>query len=151
MAAAPPRAASVPVRLTPPEVPFSTTLPLLIDRGSTGLRMPSSVAQVSALTAARVPSVAAHHRSVPGKIACATASNPAAPPLASTCPASRRLLLEYFSFTAALRCLNMRESTEDEAKKPTNRTAQAKPPSPKTAVPNRVAATAPESERLRAA
>ena len=45
--------ASVPINEIPPEVPFSTTFrKFVIMRGGFGLSTPSSVAQVSALTAA---------------------------------------------------------------------------------------------------
>src|SRR6266508_320615 len=46
--------ANVPNNETPPEVPFSTRfLKSVIIRGGVGFRTPNSVAQVSALTAAR--------------------------------------------------------------------------------------------------
>lgn len=53
MSAEPAREARVPTRETPPEVPFSTRLRMsVIMRGGDGFKTPSSVAHVSALTAA---------------------------------------------------------------------------------------------------
>ena len=52
--AEPAKEASVPINEIPPEVPFSTTfLKSVIMRGGWGFNTPSSVAHVSALTAAR--------------------------------------------------------------------------------------------------
>lgn len=51
--AEPAKDASVPMRETPPEVPFSTRLrKSMIIRGGVGFKTPNSVAHVSALTAA---------------------------------------------------------------------------------------------------
>ena len=53
MTAAPNSDASVPHKEMPPDVPFSTSfLKSVIMRGAVGFKTPSSVAQVSALTAA---------------------------------------------------------------------------------------------------
>jgi len=57
----PEKAACVPSRLTPPDVPTSTILPFVINRGGVRLSTPSSVAHVSALAAAREAAKAAHH------------------------------------------------------------------------------------------
>jgi hypothetical protein len=53
MKAAPPRAARVPKSEMAPDVPFSTAFQVVIRRGWVGLSTPSSVAQVSAFTAAQ--------------------------------------------------------------------------------------------------
>ena len=56
--AAPPSAARVPHPVTPPDDPGSTICRVVIRRGGAGLRTPSSVAHVSALTAAMAPAKA---------------------------------------------------------------------------------------------
>ncbi len=45
----------VPNGETPPDVPTSTTRPLVISRGGAALSVPNSVAQVSAVTVAMTP------------------------------------------------------------------------------------------------
>lgn len=67
MAAAPSNEAAIPVAEMPPEVPLVTCLRrLVISRGGLRSNTPSSVAHVSALTAANAPAKPNH-----GQVACA--------------------------------------------------------------------------------
>src|SRR5258706_1917285 len=67
ISAAPASAARVPVSETAPEVPFSTSLPGFVSiRGGCGFKTPSSVVQVSALTAARLPAKPTHTQAASG-------------------------------------------------------------------------------------
>ena len=63
----PKNAAKVPSIEMPPEVPFSTFLPLIIWIGDVILKTPNSVAQVSAFTAASEPANANQGQASPGK------------------------------------------------------------------------------------
>jgi len=64
MVTAPDIEAIVPHKVTPPDVPTGTTFPVVMRQGERGLKTPSSVAQVSALTAAMLPKKPAKKRSV---------------------------------------------------------------------------------------
>lgn len=53
---------SVPANVTPPDVPGRTRFHVMIETGSRLLNVPISVAQVSALAAARDPAAAANQK-----------------------------------------------------------------------------------------
>src|SRR5690348_15749279 len=97
MSNAPTMDASQPSWVTTPETPGRTGCPVTIDRGVVADRAPISVAHVSAAATASAPNDAAYHRKISAPSACddirmtyaAMAQTAAAPPLASTCAASR--------------------------------------------------------------
>src|SRR5450756_2824922 len=136
---APASAASRPTRLTPPEVPRSTGLPVVIKRGEFGLSTPSSVAQVSALAAASAAVAPSQGQVAAGKHPCITTKTPARPPFASTCPASRRVLFENFSSNPDLRLFATLDRTLEDVKKTSSRIDQSNPPNPKISVPSKTA------------
>ncbi len=110
MKAAPPVAANVPYTEIPPEVPRSTGFQDVINRGLLGLSTPSSVAHVSALTAARDPANPNHIQPLSGKKKCKLAKMAASPPLASTWPIS--LNSTFFKLLVQNRFLLAEESCQ---------------------------------------
>src|SRR5947208_2571919 len=82
MSAAPTTPPADPSTVIPPEVPRDTSAPVVISRGGTREKDPISVAQVSAVAAAKAPVATAH---MP-----ASAASAATPPLATTWRAVRR-------------------------------------------------------------
>src|SRR5690606_13332306 len=103
---------------TPPLVPASTGLPLVIERGAVRLRAPISVAQVSAFTAAMTPIYASSHP-LSGHTAYAAHSSSPTPPLAHTWPASSLPVFSYFASAASFaRCFRFHfDNSVEEMKK----------------------------------
>src|SRR5918992_2819738 len=142
---APAREAEVPTQVIPPEVPVSTSLPLVMSRGRERLNTPSSVAQVSAVTVAIAAEKATHIQGA-GVKKCRLAISAPKPPLASVWARSRRLPLLNFSVSDSLSPLSTRENTLDEMKKATRSTPQLQPPNPNVTVPIRRAPTTPDPQ-----
>ncbi|MNP35389.1 hypothetical protein D3C76_1287180 [compost metagenome] len=92
ISAPPAAAASVPRLDTPPEAPAGSILPVRTDRGGFLLSVPISVAHVSEVTVAITPINKNSQCSI-GTIAFNRTKTIPSPPLAKTCPASRRPVL----------------------------------------------------------
>src|SRR3990172_8991958 len=137
ISAAPPAAASVPKMEMAPDVPCSTAFQEVINRGRVGLSTPSSVAQVSALTAASEAANSTQVQDAVGKKKCKPANIEAIPPLASTCPISRVPPLSNFSFREAFFFPKSSVRMLEEIKKVIRSTAHFQPPRPKIIVPSR--------------
>ncbi len=151
MSSPPAKDTPVPSGDTPPDVPTSTARPLVMSRGAPLLSVPSSVAQVSAVTVAMTPRNRKNH--VPGEItlsgtmALNTAMTAPRPPLASTCPMSRRWPFSNFSATAAFSRSLKWESRLELMKNTASKTPHTQPPSPKMSVPTTSAPAAPDCDR----
>ena len=148
MNSAPPILASVPITLTPPEVPAGTLRPETIETGLWPVSVPISVAQVSAADAASAPIPTAYHVGVCDSM-YAIAASAYTLPLARTCLASRR---SPFSTTGPISfafLLSPRfERALAEMKCATRRIPQLQPAA-RAIAPTTVPATAPLVERAR--
>ena len=105
MSRLPAMATDVPSSEIAPDVPTSTGRPLVMSLGAALPSVPSSVAQVSAVTVAITPVNSANQSEsgTPcGTTALSRAMTAPAPPFASTWTKSRRWPLSNFSATAAL-------------------------------------------------
>lgn len=138
--AAPITAPAVPSAVTPPLVPGDTILRETMLRGGVLLQPPVDVAQVSAAAAARL--AVTIHSAAEGTRAPAAA----APPLASTCHASR---VFPFASSAELRSGAIREMRLDPTKNVPRASIPGMPVPYRIAVPTSAAATVPDPERER--
>lgn len=131
-------AARVPTSVTAPDAPGCRGLSVRIDLGVRPRRMPISVAQVSAVAAARAPAKAMDAQENSG---AAAADRAAMDPFAMTWRAPR---LDRSAFPGkAERALEL-------TKKKTRTSAKRTPPKPRMIDPIRVAAAAPAKVRARA-
>ena len=121
MTAAPSTPPAVPGGVMPPDAPRGTGTQLVMSRGGVGEKTPISVAQVSAVAAARPPAKTGHQP--------ARAATAATPPLANTC--------------AAVRCPPPRVNRLPETKKARSRPKPRHPVPHTVAPPTASAATAP--------
>src|SRR5687767_3056733 len=145
MKAAPPRDAAEPADETPPEVPGGTRRRDTIERGSPPRRVPTSVAQVSAVDAASAPMATVGH-TADGEAMNATAAAAKSPPFASTCHASLAPLLATIESTSrALRFAPIRDNALLEKKNARRRIAQLQP-AHNARVPTSTAAMDPSAD-----
>ncbi len=131
-------AARVPTTVTAPEAPGCRGLSVRIDLGVRPKRMPISLAQVSAVAAAKAPAKA---NGAQKKSEVAAAARAGMAPLAMTCRAPR---LDRSASPGKA------ESALELTKKKTSTSAKGVPPKPKMIEPMRVAAMAPEKVSARA-
>jgi hypothetical protein len=146
---APTSAATVPGRLTPPDVPVGTGRPVMIDRGGRRARVPTSVAQVSEVAAASAPAPKALH-ALEGQSNHASAASAKRPPFARTWRASRS---PPFATIAAVRSSLVFSRWREralEAAKNRMRSAPQLHPAAIPIVPRAAADTAPLGESARA-
>ena len=143
---APATIATVPAADTAPDVPGGTARKVSTVRGTPPTSVPISVAQVSAVAAAREPAAAAARS---GSELCPAANRPRqhnanTPPFARTCVASRAPPLSTIpAVRRAFSALPACESSEESTKYRT-RSAPHPQPAATAAVPTAEAATAPE-------
>ena len=138
---------AVPSGDTPPDVPRSTTLKLVMRRGGRCDSVPNSVAHVSALTVAMMPTKRGNHAGW-GKRPLSRATSAPGPPLAIAWPKSRRCPLSNLSAaTCRLRSSLKWESKLELKKKMASNTPHSQPPIPNVSVPTSTAPTTPERAR----
>jgi len=142
--AAPTRAPAFPAAVTPPLVPGGTGSRDHRSLGAARLRPPTDDAQVSAAAADSVAVTSQLLKA--GSEEPNTASTAAAPPLASTCQASRRSLLA--SIVAISGVGATRETRLLAMKKAASTTPPVQPVPWRIAAPTTQAATAPEGLRV---
>ena len=128
----------------PPEVPAATTRPVVIRRGEVRLRVPSSVAQVSAVTVASAPMNMANHPSHGARL-LARARLADTLPFASTCARSRRLPFSDASAALRLSASRKRERALEVTKNRIRRTPHVHPPKLNVIAPIMIAPVAPDT------
>ncbi len=142
MNAAPHTDATIPAPETAPDVPGGTDSQLVIIRGGSAERVPTSVPHVSAVAAASAPAPSAIHAGE-GMMSESRAAAPKTPPFASTWTASRSFPL---ATTLAVRSRFVSSSTCDRSDDPTKKATSSAPqlqPAAMATVPRERAATAP--------